>query len=155
MPQPLKWKSPKILLRRGMKWIDEQALSGNPLTISGLALALKTTRTMLNEYQEREEYREVIDTLKGYCENYAETRLFKATNPSGAIFALKQYGWNDKQELEISGNAKITTIGLILKGIEAGQSETQYLKDGQSLIKEEETEVLTIDAPVESKEEIL
>lgn len=73
-----------------------------PLTITGLALALDTSRKVLMEYEERDEYSNAIKKAKTRIENYAEKRIF-STNPTGAIFALKNYGWRDKVESETYG----------------------------------------------------
>lgn len=73
-----------------------------PLTITGLALALDTTRKTLMEYEERDEFSNTIKKAKTRIENFAEKRLF-GTAPTGAIFALKNYGWKDKSESEMYG----------------------------------------------------
>ncbi len=73
-----------------------------PLTITGLAMALDTTRQVLMDYQERDGYADTIKKAKTKIENYAEKRLFGAS-PTGAIFALKNYGWRDKTENELYG----------------------------------------------------
>lgn len=70
-----------------------------PLTITGLALALDTSRKVLMEYQERDAYSNTVKRAKTVIENYAEERLF-SSSPTGAIFALKNYGWKDKSEQE-------------------------------------------------------
>jgi hypothetical protein len=70
-----------------------------PYTITGLALALDTSRETLREYQERPEFVDTIKRAKERCENYAELRLMSGDmHPTGPIFALKNYGWVDKQE---------------------------------------------------------
>ena len=73
-----------------------------PLTITGLALALDTTRQTLMEYQERDAFVDTIKKAKTRIENYAEKRIF-GNAPTGAIFALKNYGWKDKVENELYG----------------------------------------------------
>jgi len=73
-----------------------------PLTITGLALALDTTRQTLMDYEERDEFTDTIKKAKTRIENYAEKRIF-SSNPTGAIFALKNYGWRDKSENELYG----------------------------------------------------
>ena len=70
-----------------------------PLTITGLALALDTTRQTLMDYQERDEFTDTVKRAKTVVENYAEKRLF-GNNATGAIFALKNFGWKDKFENE-------------------------------------------------------
>lgn len=69
-----------------------------PYTITGLALALGTTRKTLIEYEGREEYVNTIKMAKARCEQYAEKALFSGRNAAGPIFALKNYGWKDKSE---------------------------------------------------------
>ena len=69
-----------------------------PLTITGLALALDTTRKTLMEYEEKDEFSNTIKKAKTRIENYAEKRIF-GTSPTGAIFALKNYGWKDTQDV--------------------------------------------------------
>ncbi len=69
-----------------------------PLTITGLALALDTTRKTLMEYEEKDEFSNAVKRAKTRIENYAEKRIF-STSPAGAIFALKNYGWKDTQDV--------------------------------------------------------
>ncbi len=73
-----------------------------PLTITGLALALDTSRKVLMEYEEKDEFSNTIKKAKTRIENYAEKRIF-GNAPTGAIFALKNYGWRDKIENELYG----------------------------------------------------
>lgn len=71
-----------------------------PYTITGLALALDTTRETLLDYEEKEEYSDTIKKAKLKIHNYTELRLFE-NNPTGAIFNLKNnYGWKDKTEVD-------------------------------------------------------
>ena len=64
-----------------------------PYTITGLALALDTSRETLLEYEERPEFVDTIKKAKVKCENFAEQMLF-STTPTGSIFNLKNnYGW--------------------------------------------------------------
>lgn len=69
-----------------------------PLTITGLALALDTTRKTLMEYEEKDVFSNTIKKAKTKVENFAEKRLFGSA-PTGAIFALKNYGWKDTQDV--------------------------------------------------------
>lgn len=73
----------------------------------GLALHLGfNSRQALNYYMD--EKPEFLDPLKKALskieENY-EKGLF-GRNPAGSIFALKNFGWKDKQEVENSGSVK-------------------------------------------------
>jgi len=80
-----------------------------PYTITGLGLALGMSRTDIINYQNRDEFFHTIKTAKEKCENYAELRLMSGDmQAAGPIFALKNYGWADKQDLDIkTGGEKI------------------------------------------------
>lgn len=74
-----------------------------PYTITGLAVALDTSRETLLHYENKAEFFDTIKRAKQRCHNYAEESLFhgKATGP---IFALKNnYGWIDEQTTNHSG----------------------------------------------------
>jgi hypothetical protein len=74
-----------------------------PYTITGLAVALDTSRETLLDYQEREEFSDTIKKAKARIHAFAENRLFE-NNPTGVIFNLKNnFGWKDRTETELSG----------------------------------------------------
>lgn len=79
-----------------------------PLTITGLALALGTSRQTLMNYENRGEFFDTIKRHKTRIENFAELRLYE-NNATGPIFALKNFGWKDKseQDLKVSGPVRI------------------------------------------------
>jgi hypothetical protein len=107
--RPLKFKSVEELEKAIQAYFDDVASKAitlddgrvieEPLTITGLALALGTTRVTLMDYEGRDEFSYTIKKAKTVVENYAEKRIF-GSNPTGAIFALKNYGWRDKTELD-------------------------------------------------------
>jgi hypothetical protein len=79
-----------------------------PITITGLAIAIGMTRKTLLDYENRGEFRDTVKEAKSYVENYAERKLF-GSNSTGPIFALKNYDWSDKQELlnrEVTENSE-------------------------------------------------
>lgn len=106
--RPLKFQSVQEVVDKIQAYFDECASKAyqdnngmwhyEPLTITGLALALDTTRQGLLNYEERGEFYDTIIKAKTVVENYAEKRLF-GTTPTGAIFALKNYGWKDTQDI--------------------------------------------------------
>ena len=76
-------------------------------TITGLALALDTSRETLLDYEERPEFSDTIKKAKDKCENFIEHRLF-GNNPTGSIFNLKNnYGWKDKTEQDINQTGEL------------------------------------------------
>lgn len=96
-----------------------------PYTITGLALALDTTRKTLLDYEERASnyqpgddgydplYAKLSNTIKkakAKVENYAETYLYNGKNTAGGIFNLKNnFGWADKQEIDETSQVTVIT----------------------------------------------
>ncbi len=82
-----------------------------PLTITGLAVHLDTSRQTLVNYEKREKYFDAIKRAKAYIEAYTESCLF-GNNVTGVIFNLKNnYGWKDRTEIDhSSGGEKIEPI---------------------------------------------
>lgn len=79
-----------------------------PYTVTGLALAVGlNSRQSLIRYEERPEFSDAIKRAKLRVECCYEMRLH-GPNPTGAIFALKNFGWSDKQELKHSGDVHLT-----------------------------------------------
>ena len=76
-----------------------------PPTLTGLAIALDlSSRHQLYELEKRKGYEEqalLIKKARLHIENYAEERLHTAQKPTGTIFALKNMGWTDRQEMPI------------------------------------------------------
>ena len=69
-------------------------------TITGLALALDTSRKTLLEYEERsDEFSNTIKRAKEIVENGYEIDL-KKHGRTGTIFALKNFDWKDKTEVD-------------------------------------------------------
>lgn len=96
-------ESPEEMLERGHAYFAECKESESHILITGLALALGLSgREALSEYGRRQEFSATVKELKSVCEQYAENRIFEG-NPAGAIFALKNYGWTDKAELNLGG----------------------------------------------------
>jgi len=81
-------------------------------TITGLALALGfSSRSSLYEYEGKPEFTDTIKKARMRVEHDYEMQLRTSTQgQAGTIFALKNLGWRDKQEQEISGELGITKI---------------------------------------------
>jgi len=81
-------------------------------TWTGLALHLGTSRETLREYKERPEY---VDSLKKALlkvENSYEIDL-KKSGRSGTIFALKNFGWVDKTEVDNTLHGDVAFINSV------------------------------------------
>jgi hypothetical protein len=76
---------------------------GNGVTISGLAYYLGfESRQSMYDYKERPEFSYIIKRAALFIEQNYEGKLSN-TSPTGAIFALKNMGWKDKHEQELTG----------------------------------------------------
>ncbi len=68
-----------------------------PATITGLVLFLGfSSRSSLDYYEKNEEFSYIIKKARTLVEHEYEKRLY-CDKPTGAIFALKNMGWRDKQ----------------------------------------------------------
>ena len=104
--RPLKFQSVDELQKAIDSYFADCVRDEIPFTITGLALALDTTRKTLIEYEDRPEFVNAIKKAKTRVENYAEIRLF-SSSPTGAIFALKNFDWKDKSEVDNNTTMKI------------------------------------------------
>lgn len=100
--KPLKFETPEILQQAVDKYFAETPQE--QWTITGLALALGTDRGTLCNYGRRDEYANSIKIARLKVENAYELSLRK-NGRTGDIFALKNFGWRDQ------GNIDITTDG--------------------------------------------
>jgi hypothetical protein len=104
--RPLKFATPQALEKACDEYFADCEANKQPFTITGLALALDTSRETLCNYEEKDAFFDTVKRAKLKCENYAEKQLY-TSSPTGPIFALKNYGWKDKQETEHSGTLSL------------------------------------------------
>ena len=84
----------------------------NTPTITGLALYLGfSCRQSMYEYEEKGEFTDTVKKARARVENWYEKCLL-TRNATGPIFALKNQGWRDKQEVEQS--TKVTMMNDIV-----------------------------------------
>lgn len=107
--RPLKFKSVDELQEKIDKYFNETLRE--ELSITGLALALDTSREVLCNYENRDEFVDTIKKAKLKVENSYELSLRKYGR-TGDIFALKNFGWKDKQEVESNVIASVSTTDL-------------------------------------------
>lgn len=75
-------------------------------TITGLALHLGfVDRRSLYDYNERPQFSHSIKMARTRIEKVYEN-LLHSGQCTGAIFALKNFGWKDKQEIEHAGSSE-------------------------------------------------
>lgn len=114
------------------EWVAELDHNGEvvyeqiaPFTVTGLANYLGTTRDLLLDYEEKDEFSDTIKAAKGKIEQYVEEYLFNGKNTTGAIFNLKNnYGWKDKTETDVtSGGQQIGSIDSVIAAMEAARTK--------------------------------
>ena len=92
-------------------------------TVTGLAL-LFGSKQLLNDYEAREEYSEMIRNAKLRIENIYEQAL-RSQYTTGAIFALKNFGWRDTQAIDhTTGGEKFKGFKVIIHRTEDETGDT-------------------------------
>jgi len=98
--EPIKYKTPSDLSDKIEEYfdsVDEEI----DITITGLVLFLGfADRHSFYDYEKKDGYTHTIKKARTRIENSYEKSLRK-DGRSGDIFALKNFGWRDKQEIEI------------------------------------------------------
>jgi len=98
----------EVKLKDGtIEWVQKFDRKGKPLmrlrqrpTVTGLALYLGTSRAVLLDYEQRDDYFQEVRRAKDMVEYYYENGAVEGTiHPSVAIFGLKNFGWTDKIEV--------------------------------------------------------
>lgn len=85
------------------------------LSITGLCLALGfSSRQSFYDYEKNEKFSYTIKKARMLIENEYEFQLQKG-NTTGAIFALKNFGWKDKTEVD--SNITVNPIAEVIKEI--------------------------------------
>jgi hypothetical protein len=104
--RPPLWTDPKQVEKLGMDYINLCNINGEPITVSGLCLALHTSRETLMNYEEKDTFFDTIKRLKGIAMEYAEKQMYVGKNAAGPIFSLKNFGWTDKTETDITSKGE-------------------------------------------------
>jgi hypothetical protein len=100
-------ETPEELERRAHAYFAQCKADKEPLTVTGLALALGlSSRQSLDRYGQRPEFRYVVRWAKLVVEHDYELRLNR-DRPAGAIFALKQMGWRDERSVAFQGRMTV------------------------------------------------
>lgn len=121
--RPLKFATVEDMQRQIDDYFAVCLKTEEPLTITGLAIALDTDRQTLLNYEKRDEYFDTVKRAKSIIENAYEKRLIQ-NGRAGDIFALKNFGWRDKQEIENTVNVN--------KPIEDLIASIEKAKDGSN-----------------------
>lgn len=123
--RPRTYETPEDLEMKVMGFFEEAAENKWDLTITGLALYLGfTSRNMLYEYSAREEFSGIIKRAQLAIENGYEHGLhtFKY---GGAVFALKNMGWKDQQDQNVTQTIVTVTPQVIQSGPPIAGNESE------------------------------
>lgn len=98
--RPRLYKSPEEFDKKVEEYQDYCKETKEPVTWTGLALFMGfAQRACIDEYQNYEGFSNSVKRAKTFVEWHYEMRLC-GDKPTGAIFALKNFGWKDKSEVE-------------------------------------------------------
>lgn len=110
MGRPLKWTDAEAFEQAVNDFFETKEVP----TWSGLALYLGfDSRRSLTNYKERPEFLPSIKKALLRIEEMYEIRMNTVKNPAGAIFALKNFGWQDKQEIQTTEIKKVLTVSSV------------------------------------------
>ena len=107
--RPPMWDDSEAFAKKVEEYFDTEKMP----TWSGLALYMGfESRQSLDEYKKKPEFAYPIKKALLRIEGIYETSLRNGNAVAGSIFALKNFGWTDKQEIdqktEHSGSIAIT-----------------------------------------------
>lgn len=102
MSRPPIFETPDEFAAVAEAYFEARDKDEKPYTVNGLALALGMTRETLLRYGEKPEFSDAVKAVRAKLEDHWESRL-AGGNAAGTIFWLKNQGWSDKTEQEISG----------------------------------------------------
>lgn len=123
--RPLKY-TPEEFKRLIDEYIAECEAKGKLINLVGIICYLDTTRETWREYEQREEFADIIKKARMRCErDLVERMANKDTFTPGQIFIAKNhYGYVDKQELSTPPGQPIE-VNSNLKG--ASEAELQEI----------------------------
>lgn len=96
-----KMVSPEQFVERATQFFSDCEREGRQPTSTGLALAVGfSNRSSLLKYKKDKDYTYIIERAMTWIEHGYEQQLADGRDGSGIIFALKNFNWSDKQELD-------------------------------------------------------
>ncbi len=95
--RPLKIETPEQMEKILNKYFE--TTDENKITITGICLALGVDKSTFYDYESREGYKDIVRQARMIVENSYEISL-RENGRTGDIFALKNFGWKDKMEVE-------------------------------------------------------
>ena len=99
--RPPLYDNPEQLQNKADEYFKKCLSDERPVTISGLCyhLGFESLQSFY-DYEKRQDFSYTIKKLRLFVVSVYEELLSKG-NSTGAIFALKNFGWRDRQEIEV------------------------------------------------------
>ena len=113
--RPLKIETPEQMEKILNEYFE--TTEENKITITGLCLALDLDKSTFYDYEKRKGYEDIVRRARMIVENSYEMSL-RESGRTGDIFALKNFGWVDKQEQEVNQQSRINIINTLPNGDE-------------------------------------
>jgi DNA-binding XRE family transcriptional regulator len=107
--RPPIWEDPIELKELVFDYFNEN----NEPTLAGLAEAIGIARSTLYEYEKKDRFSDIIKKARRKVEAIYEHRLVYGKQPTGVIFSLKNMGWTDKTETDVTSKGKRLKVGVI------------------------------------------
>jgi hypothetical protein len=103
---PRKYQTPEEMSEKIDDYFDS-VYENTDITITGLVLYLGfASRQSFYDYEKKKGFEHLIKYTRTRIENAYEQAL-RRNGRAGDIFALKNFGWKDRQEHEMSGGLEI------------------------------------------------
>ena len=110
-------KSPQEFDERVDVYIEWCRMEGKPILLTGMILALGfNSKDTFYSYENYPEFTDSVKRARLLIEMEYEQRLNTANSATGPIFALKNFGWSDKQEVDLTtGGDKMNQAPTIIQ----------------------------------------
>lgn len=109
--RPRKYKNAADMQKAVEKYFEEAKLEQRPPTVCGLALHLGFVQRKsfldYEGYDDEPEFCNIIKKAKTKIEQTHEEQLSGNQKPTGHIFWLKNYGWKDERDYNLTGDVNI------------------------------------------------
>ena len=83
-------------------YFDDCDDAEEPYTLTGLCLAIGISRPTFLNYSKADDLAPVMEQARLIIQNQLELQLLSGGRAAGPIFALKNHGWSDRQDLNIN-----------------------------------------------------
>ena len=100
--RPLLFKTASELQEK----VDNYFVTQKKWTLAGLAEHLNIDRKTLYNYKDRDQFFHIIKKATEKVERIYEEKLIWENSPTGVIFALKNMGWSDKTEMDVTSKGE-------------------------------------------------